>query len=439
MDGKDVLKMIGRAGLNYLKNGIKKVASKLVASPYFWAAVGIILIIMIITGMRIDVEAQGVGNTDGMYGVTSADGYMVKNTASDKLWNTLKDMGYSDYHAASVLGNIVNESAFNTQALNSSSGAYGLGQWLGGRLTGLTNYANAKGSSRDNVDIQVNYLVAEITGKGDAASYATQRTQGGNGDLHYTHQDWKNATDISNAAIIFCWYFETPSVSSTRGDFEIGQEKKRIASAMAYYEAYTGKTLPTINVTITYTGDGGKGWTCSEGKVSEKFKSNITNLTHSIIYHAKQFGQGECNKGAAFAIASAYTTVDDAVKRMPNNGCLSEGSDGAGSVTVEYFKKYGLNAKLFYASDLSTKVADTVEKGGYVAFHLASPTTINGKKWTGNMHWLSVLSVRQQNGKIEMYVADDSKNQGNPDARWLPIEYFDGADIDKIWVITQAN
>lgn len=56
------------------------------------------------------------------------------NTNPEKVWNYLTGtMGLNDIQAAGVMGNIQQESNFSTTALNPSSGAYGLIQWLFGQ------------------------------------------------------------------------------------------------------------------------------------------------------------------------------------------------------------------------------------------------------------------------------------------------------------------
>lgn len=54
----------------------------------------------------------------------------------------LMNAGFSKVQTASILANFMNESGVSPNARNKDSGAYGLGQWLGGRLKNLQGRAN---------------------------------------------------------------------------------------------------------------------------------------------------------------------------------------------------------------------------------------------------------------------------------------------------------
>lgn len=76
--------------------------------------------------------------------------------------NFLREKGLNDKAIAGVMGNIQQESNFSTTATNSSSGAYGLFQWLGSRKTGLQNYAKSTGGSVEDINTQLNYFWHEL-------------------------------------------------------------------------------------------------------------------------------------------------------------------------------------------------------------------------------------------------------------------------------------
>lgn len=74
----------------------------------------------------------------------------------------LRGKGLNDKAIAGVMGNIQLESNFSTTVTNKSSGAYGLFQWLGGRKTGLQNYAKSVGKSAGNIYVQLDYFWKEL-------------------------------------------------------------------------------------------------------------------------------------------------------------------------------------------------------------------------------------------------------------------------------------
>jgi TP901 family phage tail tape measure protein len=78
------------------------------------------------------------------------------------IWNFFKSKGFSDAIVAGIMGNLQLESGLSTTALNKSSGAFGLAQWLGGRKTALSNFANSSGTSMSDINTQLNFLWKEL-------------------------------------------------------------------------------------------------------------------------------------------------------------------------------------------------------------------------------------------------------------------------------------
>lgn len=79
-----------------------------------------------------------------------------------EVFNFLKSKGLSDAAVAGIMGNLEQESSLNPNATNSSSGAYGIAQWLGSRLTGLKQYASIHHTSASSLNTQLNYLWREL-------------------------------------------------------------------------------------------------------------------------------------------------------------------------------------------------------------------------------------------------------------------------------------
>ena len=74
----------------------------------------------------------------------------------------LQSKGLNNKAIAGVMGNIQQESNFETTATNSSSGAYGLFQWLGSRKTALLNYAESVGTGASNINTQLDFFWNEL-------------------------------------------------------------------------------------------------------------------------------------------------------------------------------------------------------------------------------------------------------------------------------------
>lgn len=64
------------------------------------------------------------------------------NDNAEKAYNFFLCQGLTPTQAAAIVGNLLQESGVTPTSVNSDSGAYGIVQWLGGRLTDLQNQPN---------------------------------------------------------------------------------------------------------------------------------------------------------------------------------------------------------------------------------------------------------------------------------------------------------
>ena len=195
-------------------------------------------------------------------------GSLYGNTIQAKVWFALKDAGLGEIQIAAVMGNLQFESGFATNNLENSKestlgsdqsytdavnngtyskeqfisdgAGYGLAQWTyNNRKEGLYDFAQAKGVGIDNENMQIEYLIAEILGIGDATPYANisfgEHTYNG---TTYNRESWLNATDIETATTAFCISFENPKNPSE----SLGE---RITSTNTYYLEFKGREKPT--------------------------------------------------------------------------------------------------------------------------------------------------------------------------------------------------
>lgn len=192
------------------------------------------------------------GVTGGIYG----------NSVQEKVWYALKNLGYSDVAVAGVMGNIQHESGFKTNNIQNSyeselgndieytnkinngkytesdfskdGAGYGLAQWTWHtRKKGLYQYAKSKEANIDDENIQVQYLIGELSIGGGADGYAKYMLGGTvNG---YTASDWENAKTVEDATKAFCYVFENPGTPAI---------DTRIIYAQQFYEMYQGRTAP---------------------------------------------------------------------------------------------------------------------------------------------------------------------------------------------------
>ncbi len=85
-------------------------------------------------------------------------------TIQEQCFEYYVKQGCSTEAACGILGNIKGESNFSTTVVNKTSGATGLCQWLGSRLTNLKNKASSEGKSWSSVDFQLEFSWFEFTG-----------------------------------------------------------------------------------------------------------------------------------------------------------------------------------------------------------------------------------------------------------------------------------
>lgn len=80
------------------------------------------------------------------------------NPTAQRAMRYFMDKGLTDYQAAGLVGNLMRESGMSPTALNSSSGAYGLAQWLGARKKALFN----KYGKNPTLDNQLDFIWSEL-------------------------------------------------------------------------------------------------------------------------------------------------------------------------------------------------------------------------------------------------------------------------------------
>lgn len=96
--------------------------------------------------------------------------------------------------ASGILGNMMTESNFKTNAYNAGEGAIGLCQWEGGRRTNLERFAAAEGKPVTDWHVQVDFMMKELKGS-ESNAFAKLQT----------------AQTPAEAAALFDKYFERSS------------------------------------------------------------------------------------------------------------------------------------------------------------------------------------------------------------------------------------
>ena len=187
------------------------------------------------------------------------------NTVEAKLWYALIREGYSEIAVAGAMGNFQYESdGFKasrleyeklnetdesyTEKVNAGLGigdgangiitkeqfmrdgaGYGLIQWtFSSRKGNLWDYAQSKGVGIDDVNMQIEFLIKELTPDSGICELRSRN--------NFTADHWINAETVEDATEAFCWIFENP----TKGDENLTTRKQH---ARANYEKFQGKTF----------------------------------------------------------------------------------------------------------------------------------------------------------------------------------------------------
>lgn len=171
----------------------------------------------------------------------------------------LIDKGVDRTHIAAIMGNMFQESGCRPTAINPSSGAYGICQWLGGRKTGLENLAKQKGKDMSDLSVQLDWFwdeFAESCSGWNKAKYKVFCAQ----------------SDLKQCVYLFRSQFERCGESEAA-------DANRLAQAQRIYDA-----LGTSNGT---NGIDGNGQDLKKATRKQKDVVNAANTTTSP-------GQGWC-------------------------------------------------------------------------------------------------------------------------------------------------
>lgn len=309
------------------------------------------------------------------------------NSIEEKVWFALKDLGYSEYAVAGVLGNIYAESGFNVGSIESDSGiGAGICQWSYGRRDALESYAKSKGKSWADENIQIEFLIGELTPGGGADGFATYNLMTNNG---YTINDWKNATSPEDAAVAFCWIFERPGVPRL---------EERKSAAKKYYNKYKGKEKPTGKTELV---DDGDGYTQIYGSISGKrykeykqFQGSYSGLTY---YTYGSISNAGCSITSIAIVLTGYG-ID------VNPGDLKDSN-----ALVSHFTSRGISCTKA-APDANRIVRNLKEGKGMVA-SIAGTLKVNGASKYYGEHYIALLDIDSTGGKV--YVSDPGSNSTN--------------------------
>lgn len=163
-----------------------------------------------------------------------------QETNKQQIWGYLKSRGLNDEAAAGVMGNLEQESSFNSKAIN-PIGCVGIAQWCGTRINDLKNYAAERGKDSSCLGIQLEFMWYEMTqteqgqftAKGDRLEIPLVNALNGE---DFSSKSRYNQSNPYNAASVFHDYFE-------RANTEKGENLGRGERAERLYKELSGKQV----------------------------------------------------------------------------------------------------------------------------------------------------------------------------------------------------
>jgi hypothetical protein len=141
-----------------------------------------------------------------------------------------QSQGLSKEQAAGIVGNLQVESGLDTTAkgdFRKGEGytAHGIAQWRGARLEGLKKFASDRGTSWEDYETQLAYVLQELKTTESGAGKRLAQTD-----------------TASEAALVMSKYYERPNAALAHNEGRIG------------YANAAMKSSPTINITQNIQG-----------------------------------------------------------------------------------------------------------------------------------------------------------------------------------------
>lgn len=295
--------------------------------------------------------------TSGIYG----------NSIQEKVWFALKGLGYSDYAAAGAMGNIHYESGgFSSSAVEKSTGnGIGLCQWSFGRRTQLERYATSKGLQWQDEDIQVAFLIGELTKGGGAdgfANYQLMNTTVFYGSSLATPSSWENAKNIEDSTRAFCYTFERPDKGAAATSMS-----RRVSYAQQYYDEFNGKSAPEEIEGSELTGD-------NKTKMGQMVSEAIRIADDDRYTYSQAFRESEYSYDCSSFVSRLY-------QRFFGIPRLDAGTLGRGTDNI----RANCEAKYREVSMTALQPGDILWRDGHVALYIGNNQTAEASSPTSGI------------------------------------------------------
>ena len=359
-----------------------------------------------------------------------------------KAWEKFKAIGMNDYGAAGLMGNIYAESGFNSMNLQNSSekkfgmtdkqytdavdkgtyknfvhdsAGYGLVQWTyWSRKDGLMKYANQRKVSIGDDDMQLDYIIKEISaypGLMQTLKNAKSVLEASNAVLLQYERPADQSTKVQNLRASYGQNYYDKFVKQTQTNLSAVNRLLNVAKAeIGYLEKATNKNLDDKT-----TNAGSNNWT--------KYARDLDKLNY---FNGKKNGYAWCAVFVSWCFVQAFG-MEMAQKLLshPARGDAASCTEG---------RRYYKEAKRYYKTD--PQPGDQIfftKDGGKNCNHTGIVLEVkNGYVYTIEGNTSSDAGVVDNGGCVRQksYAINYSKIDGYGRPRYELIEREDDEDMD---------
>jgi len=156
--------------------------------------------------------------------VDDIDSNITGSTNAEKIFNFFTANGFTPEQTCGFIGNFSIESNLDPTIPNPNDKgklAFGLAQWRGDRLEGLEYYAKEIGSSKDELETQLQWTIHELRNKERSAGAKI-----------------RNARTVTEATTVICRFYERPEFKIVNGVYTSPSLPNRIAEAKESFERF---------------------------------------------------------------------------------------------------------------------------------------------------------------------------------------------------------
>lgn len=173
----------------------------------------------------LDKDKKTTAGASGTSSTGASGSYSGSN--QEQFWQFFIADGYTKEAVAGMMGNVAQESSFETGAVEGNGEGNGIVQWSFTRKTDLKNYAASEGKEWTDIQVQLRFLKKELDG------YYLSVMPG-----------FKTYTSIYDAVETFCWKFEVPAPATA-------DMANRHSKADQYYAEFKDKDFSAAGTSVT--------------------------------------------------------------------------------------------------------------------------------------------------------------------------------------------